>query len=186
MHVNQAPAGPDIVIRRARADEAAAFRSLRLRALADAPTAFATTLAEAEAMPAEYWVGRVAAGAAGVANAMLVAVESATEGPGGSPATDRWVGMMVGFRDEADTTLGHVVSVWVAPEARRLGVARRLLDAVHTWAREHGLRTLRLGVTSDNVPARRLYEQAGYRPTGHTFPLPSHPHLHEITMECTL
>lgn len=162
-----------IVIRRARADEAAAFRALRLRALADAPEAFGTTLAEAEAMPARYWERRVSDGAAGVMGVMMVAVDA---------ATGAWCGMTVGYRDEADATVGHVVSVWVAPEARRSGAARLLLVAVHDWARACGVRKMRLAVTESNVPARRLYERAGYRSTGTAQPMSGHPGLHEIDM----
>jgi hypothetical protein len=104
-------AGPiDVRIRRARPDEARAFRALRLRALADAPEAFSTTLAEAEAMPATYWEQRVSDGAAGVKSVMMVAVDA---------AADAWLGMTVGVRDATDAALGHVVSVWVAPEVRR-------------------------------------------------------------------
>lgn len=173
MGSDEVTAVPEIIVRRVRADEAAAFRDCRLRALADAPTAFSTTLAEAEVMPPSYWEGRVSDGAAGVKSVMMVAVGA---------ATDAWLGVTVGYRDEADATVGHVVSVWVAPEARRSGAARLLLQAVHSWARALGLQSLKLGVTDTNLPARRLYEGAGYRLTGTAQPMPGHPGLHEIDM----
>jgi len=150
-----------------------AFRALRLRALADAPEAFSTTLAEAEAMPASIWEQRVPDGAAGVKSVMMVAADT---------STDAWLGMTVGVRDRDDAALAHVVSVWVAPEARRSGAARRLLEAVHDWARACGVRTMRLGVTDTNAAARRLYQGADYRETGESHPLAAHPGLHELTM----
>jgi ribosomal protein S18 acetylase RimI-like enzyme len=166
-----------IVIRRARADEAIVFRTFRLRALADAPQAFSTTLAEAEAMHGSVWEQRVSDGAAGVKSVMMVAADA---------STDVWLGMTVGVRDPDDAALAHVVSVWVAPEARRSGAARRLLEAVHDWARARSVRMMRLGVADTNVAARRLYEGAGYRETGELHPLAAHPGLHELTMECSL
>src|SRR5262249_59106486 len=54
-----------VKVRRIRADEGLALRALRLRALADAPTAFGSTLAREEAFPADGWHERAAGGAAG-------------------------------------------------------------------------------------------------------------------------
>ena len=53
------------VVRRIRADEALRLRAFRLRALADAPTAFGSTLAREEAFPESVWHERASAGAAG-------------------------------------------------------------------------------------------------------------------------
>ena len=44
-----------MIVRRLRADEAPLFKTLRLRALADAPDAFAHTYDEISAKPDTYW-----------------------------------------------------------------------------------------------------------------------------------
>lgn len=44
-----------MTVRRLRPDEAALFKTLRLRAVADAPDAFARTFAEISAKPDEWW-----------------------------------------------------------------------------------------------------------------------------------
>jgi ribosomal protein S18 acetylase RimI-like enzyme len=60
--------------------------------------------------------------------------------------------------------------MWVAPQARRQGVAHVVLDALRSWADERRL-LLHLDVETANEAARRLYEAYGFRPTGATSPL---------------
>lgn len=56
----------------------------------------------------------------------------------------------------------HLVRVALAPEWRGLGLARPLLRAAETLARDGGARRLTLNVYGDNEPARRAYEAAGF------------------------
>ena len=56
----------------------------------------------------------------------------------------------------------YVTSVYVPPEHRRKGVARRITQAAIQWAREHGCVVVRLRA-SDN--GRRVYETLGFTPT---------------------
>ncbi len=57
---------------------------------------------------------------------------------------------------------GFIAYMAVEPEARRRGVAKRLLAAAEAEARERGLPHLSMMVTEDNVGARELYAQAGF------------------------
>jgi ribosomal protein S18 acetylase RimI-like enzyme len=52
--------------------------------------------------------------------------------------------------------------LFVATEARRLGVARALLDAAAQFAREDGAAGIMLETSRDNQPARALYAAAGW------------------------
>ncbi len=52
--------------------------------------------------------------------------------------------------------------MWVAPQARGRGVARRLIDAVARAMAEHGAARLELSVMPDNHRARRTYERSGF------------------------
>jgi len=61
-----------------------------------------------------------------------------------------------------DCGIGEVKRMWVAPEARGLGLGRRLLDAVETAARDFGLAMLRLETNQTLREAQRLYRSAGY------------------------
>ena len=53
--------------------------------------------------------------------------------------------------------------LFVAPEARRLGVARRLLQEAARYARAQGAIGLSLSTAHANVQAQRLYESLGWQ-----------------------
>src|SRR5262249_27375160 len=53
--------------------------------------------------------------------------------------------------------------MWVAPDARGLGLGRRLLAELEQLAREHGVRMLRLETNRNLTEAIALYRSAGYR-----------------------
>lgn len=148
-------------IRQARADDWEALRELRLRALADAPEAFASTLAEEEGFGPEVW-RRWAAG--GPASVNFIARDG-----------DREVGLAAIFAEAGAPGRMHLVSMWVDPGHRRRGVARALVDQALRWAGERQAREVVLWVVDQNTPARRLYERVGFRPTGERQPLPSNP-----------
>jgi len=60
--------------------------------------------------------------------------------------------------------VGEIKRMWVAPEARGLGVARRLLAALEAQAAALGFTRIRLDTQRSLVEARALYEANGYRP----------------------
>jgi ribosomal protein S18 acetylase RimI-like enzyme len=55
-----------------------------------------------------------------------------------------------------------VTELFVRPEARRAGIARRLLEAVAREVRRAGAAALHLLVRPDNAKARALYRKAGF------------------------
>lgn len=59
-----------------------------------------------------------------------------------------------------------VQTVAVLPEARGLGIGSLLVTELETAARERACSRMLLEVRSDNVPAQRLYERAGFRIDG--------------------
>ena len=58
---------------------------------------------------------------------------------------------------------GEIKRMWVAPDARGLGVGQRLLDALETHAGDMSLTTLRLDTNRSLTEARALYTRNGYR-----------------------
>jgi ribosomal protein S18 acetylase RimI-like enzyme len=60
------------------------------------------------------------------------------------------------------TQQAFVAYTAVEPHARGTGVGRALLTAAEAQARAEGLGYLSLMVTEDNVPARALYDGAGF------------------------
>jgi ribosomal-protein-alanine N-acetyltransferase len=64
---------------------------------------------------------------------------------------------------------GHtcrVLSVGVAPRARRRGIATRLMRAADAISRERGATMIRLEVSTRNFAAIELYRRLGYRTDG--------------------
>jgi DNA-binding MarR family transcriptional regulator/GNAT superfamily N-acetyltransferase len=58
---------------------------------------------------------------------------------------------------------GEIKRMWTAPEARSLGIARRILRRLEAIAMELGLRTLRLETNRSLVEAQALYRSEGFR-----------------------
>src|SRR5262249_25974913 len=150
------------------------LRALRLRALADAPTAFGSTLAREQAFTDDIWSERAQRGASGVDNVTFVAEHDG-----------RWLGIVTGLArdpDVPDDPRPEIVGMFVAPEARGRGVGAALVDAVVGWARARRATGLTLWVTATNTPALALYERCGFKPTGERKPLDPSPAVEEIRM----
>jgi ribosomal protein S18 acetylase RimI-like enzyme len=58
---------------------------------------------------------------------------------------------------------GWIGGLGVVPEARRRGLGRTLMEAVHEQARARGIREISLEVIEANEPAYLLYEALGYK-----------------------
>lgn len=156
-------------IRRAVVADVAAVRDVRLRALTDAPGAFASTLDREAAVPDDGWRERVTTGAWFLAR-----------------HDGRVVGVAVGIDDPDEPDARHLVGMWVEPAHRGDGTAARLVDAVGRWARADGATALALWVVDGNERARRFYDRLGFRPTGERGPLPSDPTVLESRMRRAL
>jgi RimJ/RimL family protein N-acetyltransferase len=139
-------------------------REVRLRALRDAPYAFASTHDRESAFAEEDWLGRLTSG-----SATFIARTDA--GP---------VGICGGLPPRDGTT--ELVAMWVDPAARGSGVAAKLAAAVTEWAAEQAAERIHLWVTGTNQRARRLYERLGFALTGEQQPLPSDPAVQEFGM----
>jgi GNAT superfamily N-acetyltransferase len=159
-------------IRPARPADWKALRELRLRALADTPDAFASTLEQEAALPDEAWQQWAQGGPASVD---LIAWEGGTG-----------IGMAAIFAVDDAPGRMHLVAMWVDPRHRRQGVARALVERAVRWAEDRQAREVILWVADHNTPARMLYEGVGFRPTGQRQPLPSNPVLSESLLRLPL
>jgi ribosomal protein S18 acetylase RimI-like enzyme len=159
-------------VRQAQAADWAALRQLRLRALADAPDAFASTLEAEVALPDEVWRQRAEGGPA---SANFIAREGGVD-----------VGLAAIFIEPNAPGRTHLVSMWVDPRYRRRGVAHALVDQAVRWAAERQAREVILWVADENTAARTLYERIGFRPAGERQPLPSNPARTESRMRLPL
>jgi ribosomal protein S18 acetylase RimI-like enzyme len=158
-----------IELRRLRQGEAEQLRELRLRALQDAPDAFAASLDGGRAVPPEAWNEWTTMGAVSETQLTVVAVDG-----------DRWLGMVVGRLLPDRPGSAWLEALWVDPGARRAGLGSRLIEAVAAWSRDRGVRTLELSVTENNGPAKALYARCGFVETGRRRPLPADPSRTEV------
>lgn len=140
------------LIRRLEPADAAAFRALRLLGLVECPLAFAASPEDEADEPVDAVAARLADDAHGRVF--------------GAFTDDGELVGVVGLGRERMRKLAHKAMLWglyVAPEARRQGVAqalvKHLLAEAATWP---GLRQVTLGVHAGNHAARALYESCGF------------------------
>ncbi len=140
-------------------DDWAAWRELRLVALAEAPYAFGATLADWQGQGdrEERWRARL--GIPGSINLLAMA--------GG-----RAVGMVSGVPGPSDG-MAELISMWVGPAARGQGVGDLLVRAVGEWAERSGARVLRLAVSVVNTRAIELYRRNGFEDIGEFTDVPA-------------
>jgi ribosomal protein S18 acetylase RimI-like enzyme len=82
------------------------------------------------------------------------------------------VGIVRSINEPERPETRHVESVWVAPERRRRGVFRTLLNSLADLHRPAGVTDLMLWVLEDNYEAQSAYEALGFEPTGERQLLP--------------
>lgn len=159
------------MVREVDAEEWELLRDVRLAALREAPYGFGSTYAREALFTEEQWRGRLS-------SRSVTFFAFAGQLAAGEPAG------LAGVYEEDG--MADLVSMWVRPTARSLGVGKALVTAAADWAKARDHDTLYLWVTETNTAARRLYERCGFRPTGERQPLPSDPSLPEIQMRRAL
>jgi ribosomal protein S18 acetylase RimI-like enzyme len=146
------------------------FKEARLRALQDSPSAFGSTYAREVAMDDETW--RFWAG-----DHVATYLAQSDEAPCGIAGV---------YIDRDDRERAGLISMWVAPAARRKSVGRMLVETTCDWAREKNARAIYLMVTSNNEAAIAFYKRLGFKETGHSEPYPNDPSLIEYEMVLAL
>jgi len=142
-----------VIIRQLDPHDAAAYQALRLRALQDSPTSFSSSYAQEANRSIAEIIPRVTPAADG-SRCVFGAFDDG-----------RLVGMLAFIRPTS-AKLAHgaeLAGMYVAPECRRRGFGRALLDALIAHARGlGGVRQLKLGVNAGNESARSVYRSAGF------------------------
>lgn len=144
-----------ITTRRVRPEDWRMLKELRLRALADAPYAFAETAADARQLPDSQWQSRTARNSEGNNSTCVVAFD-------GQDA----IGMAASFFGGDNAAQAHLVAMWVAEEHRATRVAACILGDIVAWARAAGATEIDAGISTGNARARRFYEKQGFKEAG--------------------
>jgi ribosomal protein S18 acetylase RimI-like enzyme len=141
---------PSIDLRALAPDDWVLWRVLRRRALAEAPYAFGSTLAE--------WSG-----------------DGDTEGRWRDRLSSVPLNLVASTGDSAvgmasatspDNKEIEVISMWVAPEARRIGVGTALIAAIVSWALDQDVVRVVLDVREGNSSAIDLYRRCRFADVG--------------------
>jgi RimJ/RimL family protein N-acetyltransferase len=144
-----------MLLRALTPEDASSYKALRLSGLQECPEAFASSYEEEVKTPLSELQARLAPRAD-------AAVLGAFEGI-------ELVGT-VGLQREGMAKLSHKAFVWgvyVAPTARRQSVAEQLMGFALEYAASNlGVRSLNLGVNTENTAAVALYTKLGFQQYG--------------------
>ncbi|MEM1447010.1 MAG: GNAT family N-acetyltransferase [Planctomycetota bacterium] len=159
-----------IEIQQLTEDHLATWRTLRLHALRDRPDAFGSTYEAEAVLDDEGWAAKW---------------QSWIGSPGGVWAAmqgEKPVGLVGCVCDHEAAGRAWLISMWVAPAVRGRGLGKALITSAIRWAKDQGLKELRLEVTSNNPVAAQLYSRMGFVMTGSSAPHPRNPALREKEM----
>jgi ribosomal protein S18 acetylase RimI-like enzyme len=131
------------------------LRSVRLRALANAPKAFVSEHSREAGWLEEDW-------RSAIQQARWVVARTA----------HGVIGVARSSQDPESPERRYIEAVWVAPEFRRLGVGRRLVCWLIDRERKSEIKEMLLWVIDSNVNAQGFYFRMGFRSTGRIQPLP--------------
>ncbi|MGB3316528.1 MAG: GNAT family N-acetyltransferase [Albidovulum sp.] len=134
-----------MIIRRVGPDEAAAWRAIRLEALATVPEAFSARLADWQDRPLADFAAQLAA------NPTFLAFDG-----------DAPVGCIAWIRDAEDAARGWIGGVFVAGAARGSGLGHAMIGAAMADAQGAGVTKLWLDVGAGNLAAQSAYRRAGF------------------------
>jgi ribosomal protein S18 acetylase RimI-like enzyme len=141
-------------IRPLAAPDAAAFRQIRLQAISDSPSAVWPTHQEEARRTVKEIEARI--------------LRTDTQVVFGA-FTDKELVGIAGLRREPLEQVRHKAVLWgvfISPNWRREGLARKLFARVQSFAREEGALQIQLCVNAENVRARNLYRSLGFESFG--------------------
>jgi ribosomal protein S18 acetylase RimI-like enzyme len=154
------------------------YRALRLRALKEDPQAFGSSYANNVNSPPEEWKRRL---------------KKAQEGNSGSyllfaRAQDKLVGMIGAFMEKDATDTATIIAMYVPKEERGKGISKKLMHTLLVeLAQKPHLKTAKLMVNKNQLPAFNLYKNFGFEEVGKEhFKMGDGNYAEELVMEKSL
>ncbi|MFT7096896.1 MAG: ribosomal protein S18 acetylase RimI-like enzyme [Glaciecola sp.] len=135
------------------------YRHIRLKALADSPKAFGSTLVEELKLSPEDWKTRLHP-LNGNSVLPLCAVKD-----------DLHVGLAIGLIRRDDFKTGYIYQMWVSKNYRGNGVGKKLLERIIVWSQENDIEKLILDVEVGNAAPIGLYSSFGFVASQELIPL---------------
>ncbi len=154
-----------ITVRPALASDDGQLGALRKEALTDSPTAFGADLSYTAPFESGYWADKIRHDHEAGSGLLIVASKEGEVGENGEEATPNLVGMTGIYRSMGakGRHSGGIWGVYVQPDYR----GQRLVDDMVTlcliWAKEVGIRVVKLAVAADNPGALRAYMRQGFK-----------------------
>jgi len=145
------------------------WKASRLRALADAPDAFASTLATEEGESDDSWRSYARYCSAAQTSAAFLARDE----------KDTVAGMVAAYLDDGETAGAYICAMWVAPESRNRGVGRLLIEEAGSWLVQAGANEVKAWISDENTSAMDFYKTLGFELTDVRQPLASRPSIDE-------
>ena len=145
------PITDTVEIRALKTEEWSIYKDSRLRALRLAPTAYASDYETQKDFPDEFFQQRVTF----LPHNFIY----------GAWLEEQLIGTAGGFveQDRKRRHIAHVVGVWVEPEHRQQGIARKLTEAALTQLKQHpDVTSVQIAATATNETAVKLYESMGF------------------------
>lgn len=139
-----------LTIRQVRSDEVDAFRRIRLEALLNEPSSYASSYDDWVSLSVNEWQQRLN-------DPVFIAFQN-----------DEPVGI-IGLLRQRASKMAHratIIMVYVRKDLRGMGLAKGLLDAITDHARDIGIRQLELSVSAENFAAARFYLREGFSEVG--------------------
>lgn len=153
-----------VTVRPAVASDDALLGPLRKEALTNAPTAFGADLAYTAPFEPGYWADKIRKDSEAASGLIVVAAYTPPANPTGAMAAETLVGMMGIYRGHGKGRhAGGLWGVYVQPEFRGLRLPDDMLALCLIWAKDLGLRLVKLAVSADNPIALRVYLRQGFK-----------------------
>jgi ribosomal protein S18 acetylase RimI-like enzyme len=144
-----------IAIRELKPDDAGVYRALMLRGYSEHPNAFTSTFEERATKPIDWWSRRlqdptsITLGAFDTGDALIGTVR------------------LEQFQRARERHKIHLAAMYVMKDYAGKSLGRRLVDEALISSRKmNGIEIVSLTVSSDNLPALRLYGKVGFQEYG--------------------
>lgn len=140
----------DIDIIELKPEDWEAFKNLRLKIMLSDPAAYAHTYDDSVKLPEKRWREIVA-------NNKIIGAKKGNE----------LVGMIgAQYKSENDEKFIILFSIGVASEYRKMGIAKKMMQALIDKMKEEGINKIKLWVSETQKPAIAFYESFGFKYVG--------------------